>query len=524
MTGAAAPPADALPPITLRSLIGFFAMAFGMFMAILDIQIVSASLAQIQAGLSASPEEISWVQTSYLIAEVVMIPLSGFLSRLMSTRILFVASAASFTLMSLLCATATSIEEMIVFRALQGFLGGAMIPTVVAGSYMMFGQGRAAGVSAIVGLIATLAPTIGPTLGGILTDAFSWHWLFLINLPVGIVISAVVWSLVDVDKPDWTLLTGFDAAGLALMAAFLGSTEFVLEEGSRRDWFEDPAIRIFAGVAVFAGAGFFARVLSASNPIVNLTVFRNRNFTLGALFGLVLGIGLYGIQYLLPVFLGRVRGYTSLEIGEMLFVTGLCQFISAPIAGMLSRRFDPRLPLTIGLLLMASSCLQFSHLTSQWGFNDMLLPQIMRGAGLMFCMVPANVVALGRLDHQTIKDASGLYNLLRNLGGALGLAVLNTQLAERTAFHYQQLSSQVTSGRAAAEGWLSGLAARYSTQITGDPELAALKTLSLFVRREALVLAFVDCFLIIAAIYGVALLATPLLSRPAPAAGPTVEP
>jgi DHA2 family multidrug resistance protein len=207
-----------MPPITARALIGFFAMAFGMFMAILDIQIVSASLAQIQAGLSASAEEISWVQTSYLIAEVVMIPLSGFLSRLLSTRILFVLSSASFTVMSLFCAMSTSIEQMIIFRALQGFLGGAMIPTVMAGSYIMFGRGRAAGVSVFVGLIATLAPTVGPTLGGILTSAFSWHWLFLINIPIGIIITAIVLFadlmpiVICTSGKPWTYMTSEEVA------------------------------------------------------------------------------------------------------------------------------------------------------------------------------------------------------------------------------------------------------------------------------------------------------------------------
>lgn len=506
--------AAALPPITARSLIGFFAMAFGMFMAILDIQIVSASLSQIQAGLSASAEEISWVQTSYLIAEVVMIPLSGYLSRLLSTRILFVVSAASFTLMSLFCATATSIEQMIIFRALQGFLGGAMIPTVVAGSYIMFGQGRAAGVSVFVGLIATLAPTVGPTLGGILTSAFSWHWLFLINIPIGIIISAIVWALVEVDEPDWSLLEGIDILGLGLMAAFLGSLEYVLEEGSRKDWFEDGTIRVFSFVAATAGIAFFIRVLSARNPIVNLHVFKDRNFTLGASFGLILGIGLYGIVYLLPAYLARVRGYTSLEIGELVFVTGIFQFISAPIAGTLSRRWDSRYVLIVGIMLMAGSCFEFSYLTSEWGFWELLIPQMMRGAGLMFCMVPANVIALGLLEPRMLKDASGLYNLLRNLGGALGLAVLNTQLTERASFHYQRLSEKVSAGRAVAEGWVAGLNERYSTALPGDTELAALKTLGNFVRREATTMAFADCFLIIAVIYALALLATPLLSRP----------
>ena len=505
--------ADA-PPLTARTLIGFFAMAFGMFMAILDIQIVSASLAEIQAGLSASQDEITWVQTSYLIAEVVMIPLSGYLSRLLSTRLLFVISASSFTVMSLLCATSTSIEEMMIFRALQGFLGGAMIPTVVAGSYIMFGQGRAAGISVIVGLVATLAPTIGPTVGGYLTHALSWHWLFLINVPIGIAITITVWSLVDLDKPNWKLLQGFDFAGLALMAVFLGSVEYVLEEGARKNWFEDETIEMLTVVSVIAAAGFFLRVLSAKNPIVNLRVFRDRNFSLGTSYGFILGIGLYGLVYLMPAFLGRVRGYNSLQIGEMLFITGMCQFIAAPIAGLLARRFDTRFVLVGGLSMMAISSYMLSFVTSDWSFNEFLLPQILRGAGLMFCMVPANVIAMSAQSGDQLKDASGLYNLMRNLGGALGLAVLNTQLTDRLAFHYERLSESVSAGRAVAEDALAGLTARFSDLMPGDAATGALKTLSGFVRQQAATMAFADCFLLVAIIYALAIFTVPLLGKP----------
>src|SRR3954463_9622326 len=216
----------AMPPA--RQIVGFICMVFGMFMAILDIQIVSSSLSEIQAGLAASADEISWVQTSYLIAEIVMIPLSGTLSRLLSTRVLFTASAAAFTVMSCACAFASGMGQMVVFRALQGFLGGAMIPTVFATSFMLFPGTRRAGVSVLIGLVATLAPTIGPTLGGYLTQAFSWHWLFLINVFPGIIVVLAVWNLVDVDKGDRSLIRDFDWFGLLFMAVFLGSLEYVM--------------------------------------------------------------------------------------------------------------------------------------------------------------------------------------------------------------------------------------------------------------------------------------------------------
>ena len=254
----AAAPATASAPVSdfppWPQFVGFMLMAFGMFMAILDIQIVSASLSQIQAGLAASADEISWVQTSYLVAEVVMIPLSGFLARALSTRWLFTLSAGGFTIASLLCSTASSIDEMIVFRALQGFLGGAMIPTVYAASFAMFGRRRQTGVTVVVSLIVTLAPTIGPALGGWMSETFSWHWLFLINLVPGILITFGVWALVDFDKPDLKLLRQVDFPGLLGMALFLGGLDFVLEEGARNDWFADPTVFRVA-VAAVAGPG-----------------------------------------------------------------------------------------------------------------------------------------------------------------------------------------------------------------------------------------------------------------------------
>jgi MFS transporter, DHA2 family, multidrug resistance protein len=221
-------PAAKPMPLDRRRTFAFFCMVFGMFMAILDIQIVSASLAEIQAGLSASSEEISWVQTSYLIAEVIMIPLSGTLSRVLSTRWMFVIASGGFTLMSVMCATATNIEQMIVYRALQGFIGGGMIPTVFASAFTIFPPEKRPVISPIIGLVATLAPTIGPTLGGYLTDLFSWHWLFLVNIVPGIFVTVSTYLLVDFDEPDFSLFKSFDWAGLGFMAAFLGSLEYVL--------------------------------------------------------------------------------------------------------------------------------------------------------------------------------------------------------------------------------------------------------------------------------------------------------
>src|SRR6516225_7801466 len=281
-----------------RRLLAFLAMVFGMFMAILDIQIVSASLTEIQAGLAASADEVPWVQTAYLIAEVVAIPLSGFLSRALGTRTLFALSAAGFTFASFMCGMTSSINEMIVWRAIQGFIGGGMIPTVFAAAFTVFPRSRQAIVTPIIGLIATLAPTVGPTVGGYLTDALSWHWLFFINIIPGMAVTAAALVLIDFDKPDYSLLDHFDWWGLIAMAGFLGALEYVLEEGPRNDWLQDDAIAYAAIGSALAAAAFFYRAFTADAPIVDLRAFGNRNFAIGSMFSFVLGIGLYGLTYL----------------------------------------------------------------------------------------------------------------------------------------------------------------------------------------------------------------------------------
>src|SRR5215469_16704889 len=235
-----------------------------------------------QGGLSASPDEISWVQTSYLIADVVMVPLSGTLSRLLSTRVLFVTATLGFTAASALCATATSLDQMILYRALQGFSGGAITPSVFPVVYSKFRGPQLATLMVLISLILNLSSTMGPTIGGFLTDTFSWHWLFLVNIVPGIAVAITVWWLIDIDKPDWSLLRYFDLYGLVLMALFLGCLQYALEEGPRWDWLADNTIRAAVVVSSVASALFFWRVLTYHQPIVDLRAFTNRNFAVGS--------------------------------------------------------------------------------------------------------------------------------------------------------------------------------------------------------------------------------------------------
>jgi DHA2 family multidrug resistance protein len=516
-------PARAAPPVAAerfepRKLVAFIFMVFGMFMAILDIQIVSASLSQIQAGLSASQDEVTWVQTSYLVAEVIMIPLSGFLSRMISTRYIFTISAAGFTLMSLMCSTASSIEEMIVWRALQGFIGGGMIPTVFASAYTIFPRSKLPVVSPIIGLVATLAPTIGPTIGGYLTDLFSWHWLFLVNIAPGVIVTIAAWFLIDFDKPDWTLAPRFDWTGLAAMAGFLGAMEYALEEGPTKDWFESVPVTAAIVVSAASAVVFFWRAFTAPQPIVDLGAFRDRNFWTGCALSMVMGVGLYGLTYIYPVYLASIRGYTPLMIGQTMFVTGVCMFVTAPISGKLMTKVDPRIMIAIGFSGFAFGAYLASNITSDWDFYELLVPQIFRGVSMMLCMVPINNLALGTMSPGRIKNASGLFNLTRNLGGAIGLAVINTILDKRMDLHLERLREATIWGRSVAEDTMTKLTGAFAAR-GSDAAFAATKQMALMVRRQAEVMALGDVFLCIAVIYLGALWLPALMRRPAMAGG-----
>ena len=500
-----------------RRVFAFMIMVFGMFMAILDIQIVSASLPDIQAGLGASPDEISWVQTSYLIAEVIMIPLSGFLARMMSTRVLFTLAAGGFTAASLMCATAGSINEMILWRALQGFLGGGMIPSVFTAAFTIFPPSKRNIVSPIIGLIATLAPTVGPTIGGYLSHTMSWHWLFLVNVIPGILVTIGAWNLIDFDRPNWKLFERFDWWGLLALAAFLGGMEFVLEEGPSNDWFADHMVAILAIVMVAGGIVTFWRAFTRDEPIVDLSAFSDVNFAVGSLFSFVMGIGLYGMTYLYPLYLGSVRGYDSLMIGETVFVSGLAMFAGAPLAGILSSKMDLRVMLLIGFVGFATSTWMLTGMTADCDFQELLVPQMLRGMSLMLCMVPINNLALGTLSADKMKGASGLYNLTRNLGGAVGLAVINTLLSDRSALHYQRLSDAINWTNTIALEQLNAMAANLAARGV-DGETGALAQMAARLHGQAAVMSFIDIFTLITALFGGLALAA-LLMRPAASGG-----
>jgi DHA2 family multidrug resistance protein len=505
---------------TAQKFLIFGVMAFGQFMALIDIQVVAASLNDVQAGLSAGPDEISWVQTAYLMAELVMIPFSGYLAQALSTRWLFALSAALFTISSALCGCAWSIQSMVVFRAIQGFVGGAMVPTVFATGYQLFNAKQRPLIPAILGTVSVLAPTLGPTLGGWITDVAGWRWIFYINIAPGLAVSILSLLVIKgIDKPDLTLLKKIDYSHLTSMAVALGGLEYVLEEGQRHDWFGDPTIATVGWVALVAFGLFLERSFYSKGAIVRLTPFRKLTFAFACIFNLVIGFGIYSSTYLVPVFLGRVRGYDSLQIGLTVFVTGIAQLASVVVASRLSSRVDLRWIITAGLILFSLSLWMTSYITPDWGFWAFLAPQMLRGFSVLLCIVPSVGMALTGFEGPELRAASGLFNLMRNLGGAIGIALVNVWLFDQTTAHTQDLGRALGENARKAPDLIAQLAAQFS-QTTPDAARALLQAQAQFARlvgRTTLTLGFDEVFRLMAWLFIAALIIVPFC-RPAPPA------
>jgi MFS transporter, DHA2 family, multidrug resistance protein len=497
----------------LRSLLPFVVMCIGMFIALLDIQIVASSLQNIGGGLSAAQDEISWVQTAYLIAEIIVIPLSGWLTRVFSTRWLFTASAAGFTVASVLCGFAWNINSMILFRALQGLLGASMIPTVFTSSFHYFQGPRRVYSAAVIGTIASVAPTLGPVIGGWITDTLDWHWLFYVNVVPGVAITLLVAMLVDIDKPDLRLLKEADYLGIILMAVFLGTLEYVLEEGTRWNWFDDPTIRTCAYIATFTGLAFVVRSLTFEHPVVDLRALANRNFALGCFLSFVTGVGIFSTIYLTPLFLGYVRGFSAWQTGMAIFSTGAASLIGVPLYIALAKRMDTRWLMMAGLACFGAAMWSYSFITHDWGADELLIPQILRGLPQVFAVAPSVNLGLGSLPPERLKYASGLFNMMRNLGGAVGIAICGAILNAGTNFHFVAIASNLTPANVPMTRFAHDTAERYGS-IPGslqDGHVAALKQLWHLAYREATTLAYADAFRAIMIAFAVATLLVPLM-------------
>jgi MFS transporter, DHA2 family, multidrug resistance protein len=501
-----------------RDILPFAVMCVGMFAALLDIQIVASSLQDIGGGLSAAQDQISWVQTAYLIAEIIMIPLSGWLTRVFSTRWLFTMSAAGFTASSMLCGVAWNIQSMILFRALQGMLGASMIPIVFTSSFHFFPGKRRVYSAAVVGTIASVAPVLGPVIGGWITDTLNWHWLFYVNLVPGIAITILVPMMVRIDEPDLSLLKGADYPGIVLMALGLGNLEYVLEEGTRWNWFSDDTIRTCAWIAGISLVLFVGRSLTFHNPVVDLRALTNRNFALGCLLSFITGIGIFTTIYLTPLFLGYVRGFSAWQTGMAIFSTGVASLAGVPVYILLARKYDLRWLMMFGLASFGAAMWFYSFITHDWGADQLLLPQVLRGLPQVFAVAPAVNLGLGSLPPERLKFASGLFNMMRNLGGAVGIAASAAIINDQTNFHFLMIASRLTPANGAMERFVQGVTEQY-TAVLGSLEAghaAAIKQLWLLAYREASTLAYADAFRAIMLAFIVATLLVPFMRKVTP--------
>jgi MFS transporter, DHA2 family, multidrug resistance protein len=496
-----------------RNAIAFAILCLGCFLAFLDIQIVSASVEEVGGGLSASVDDMSWVQTSYLIGDIIVIPLAGWMSRVLSTRWLITVAGGGFTLTSMLCGMAWDIHSMIVFRVLQGVFGGVMIPTAFTASVVLFEGKQKAVAASCVSAAAGLAPTLGPVIGGWITDNYSWHWLFYINFVPGMVVTLLAPIFVRMDEPNLTLLKGADYFGMVLLALSLGCLDYVLEEGTRWEWFADGTVRTCAWIAALAGIGFVIRSLTYVRPIVDLRAFSSRNFCLGCWFSFVTGVGIFGLVYLTPLFLGHVRGFIAWQIGGAILWAGPFQLAAVPIYGFLASRVDLRLLLMIGLICFGVSMWLFTPIMNQWGWEEMLLPFMVRGIAVPFAIASTVTLTMGEMSPERVKSASGLFNLMRNLGGAIGIAVSATVINDRTNLHFLRISEHLNFSNIEVVSWLNRMTSHY-TETWGDPvagQTAALKKLWELAYREAQVQAFADAYLVIAGCFLVSAMMVPLM-------------
>ena len=432
-------------PVGFAVWLGFGAMCLGMFMAILDIQVVVTSLPAIQAALDIEKELISWIQTAYLIAEVIAIPLTGFLTRVLTMRGLFVIALSIFTVASAGCAYSADFETLVAWRVIQGFSGGVLIPLVFSAVFLLFPVRLQGIATTIAGVLAVLAPTIGPVVGGWITETFTWPWLFLINIVPGLVAIMAAALCLERETPDFRLAKALDWVSLALMATALACLEIGLKEAPARGWSSGLVVGLL-GISALSAISFIRRTLSASSPIVGLGILKDRDFAIGCWLSFVFGIGLFGSVYLMPVFLGFVRDHGAFAIGQVMLVTGVAQLLTAPMAVQLERRIDARLLTACGFALftlgLAMSCFQ----TRETDFDGMFWPQVVRGSAIMLCLLPTTRLALGHLPDHQIADASGLFNLMRNLGGAIGIALIDTVMFTRSAEHGNAFAARLMEG------------------------------------------------------------------------------
>jgi DHA2 family multidrug resistance protein len=453
----------------------------GLIMAIIDTSIVNVALPSMAGNLGASVDEISWVATGYILANVVIMPLNGYLTALFGRKAFYTGCLVIFTISSLFCGVSGSVEQLIFWRIIQGIGGGALQPTAQSILFESYPPEKRSAAMAIFGLGAMVGPAIGPTLGGYIVDNFSWPLIFFINLPIGIVAFFMALAFVKdpayIEKPK----RGVDWLGLSAMTVGISSLQYVLERGQRDDWFSSGSIVILSLVSAGALVFFVLRVLGQDEPFVDLRVFASRSFAAGNVIGIVSGFGLYGLNLVLPLFFQNVLGFDALQTGYALLPGAVATMISMPIAGRLTALMDPRLEIAIGLALFAAGSWWMGDLNQSAGFWDTFVPRALQGFALGFLFVPLTTVSLSGISRAAMGNATGLYTLVRQLGGSLGIALLELLQTRREDLAQSVYASSITLGsgpvammlhgthdRTAAMAQLAGMVDQNATVVSYD--------------------------------------------------------
>ena len=498
------------------------AVMFATFMEVLDTTVVNVSLPHIAGNLSATIDESTWVLTSYLVANAIVLPLTGWLARFFGRKRLLMVSVTGFTLASLLCGLAPNLPMLVLFRLLQGATGGAMQPLSQAVMLEAFPPAQRGKAMGFWGLGIVVAPILGPVLGGWLTDTYSWRWVFYINLPVGIT-SLVMTQLYIFDPPYLKRESNrIDYWGIGLLAVGIGALQLLLDKGQEDDWFASKFMTVLAITSLVALVVFLVHEWNTEEPVVDLRVFRIRTYSTGVFLMTTLGFVLYGSLVLLPILLQTLLGYPSLQAGIAMAPRGLGSFLGMPMIGLLIGRIDARKMVAAGLFVGGLTLLWLGQLNLSAGYWDFFWPQFVQGFALSMLFVPLTTISMDPIPRERMGNATSLFNLMRNIGGSVGIAITGTMLARQQQVHYETLGTNVDPYNPAAQAMLERLRGGFLSS-GSDPVTAshqALAAVAGLVHRQAAIVSFVEIFRLLGIMFLILIPLVFLMKRPAGRGGP----
>jgi DHA2 family multidrug resistance protein len=517
-------PAPAADHVSLRTWIAVVGAALGAFMAILNIQIVGSSLGDIQGAIGAGSDDGAWITTAYLVAEIVVIPVSAWLARVFSLRSYLITNAILFTLLTCACAFAHNLGQMIVLRALQGAAGGVLIPLAFTIILTTLPPSKHPIGIAIYSLSAVFAPSVGPVLGGYFSETFGWQSMFFISLPPGLVMIAMLWFSLDRSPRQFHLLRQGDWIGVFTMVIGLGALETVLEEGNKNDWFASPFIVRLALISAVCLLAFVYVQLKRKQPLLHLKLLARRNFGLGSVVNFLFGISIYGWIFTVPAYLGQVQGYSAKQIGEVMIWLGLPQLLFIPLLPKVMRYIDARVMAAAGFALFAIGTWTASEMSGDFSGPQFLASNLMRALAQVMVMTPLSAIAIAGIEREFAGSASALFNMMRNLGGAIGIALLQTILTKREQFHSYVNTENLSILGEATRQRLQGLTEYFMAHGVADPALAhhkAVVAVGRAIRHQAFLQGYGDIVIVQSLALAVALIMVLFLRKPSP--GPVVD-